>query len=132
LKAIKLMAVNCKMPQTGVLPGVSLVNSHAHQMRHDVGEPVIVIAFDPNHFDIAFWVRKLTDVAKKFPVIFGEAGEIQVCKNIAEKDQALKAIFLQHAGSFAGVARLCTEMQVGKDQRVVHGQIHSSVIKLEC
>jgi hypothetical protein len=30
------------------------------------------------------------------------------------------------------MARLRTEMQVRKDQRVVHGQIHSSVVANEC
>jgi hypothetical protein len=30
------------------------------------------------------------------------------------------------------VARLRTEVQVGKDQRVVHGQIHNSVVASEC
>jgi hypothetical protein len=30
------------------------------------------------------------------------------------------------------MARLRTQVQIGKDQRVVHGQIHTSVVAMEC
>jgi hypothetical protein len=30
------------------------------------------------------------------------------------------------------MTRLCTEVQVGKDQRVVHGQIHIPMVVTEC
>jgi hypothetical protein len=35
----------------------NLINPHAHQVRHDVGEPVVVIAFHPHHFNIALGIR---------------------------------------------------------------------------
>jgi hypothetical protein len=34
--------------------------------------------------------------------------------------------------SFARATGLCTQVQVGEDQRVVHGQIHSSVVARGC
>src|SRR5271170_1672241 len=132
LKAVKLMAVNRDVALSGELPSVTLINSHAHQMRHDVGEPVVVIAFHPHDLDIALGIRQLADVAEKFPVVLGQAREIEVGKNIAEKDQPVKEVFLQHASGFARMAGLRTEVQVGKDQRVVHGQIHSSMVAIEC
>jgi hypothetical protein len=65
-------------------------------------------------------------------VVFGEAGEVEVGENVAQEDQPLKAILFEHARGFAGVTRLCTEVQVGEDQRVVHVQIHGSVVAKEC
>ena len=132
LKAIELMTVNRDVPQSGKLPGIALVDAHAHQVRHDVGEPVVVIAFHPYDFNLAFGIRQFADITEELPVFFGQAGKIEVGKNIAQKDQPLKQVFLQHASGFAGMARLRTEVQVGKDQRVVHGQIHNSVVASEC
>ena len=120
------------MAQPAVLPGVMLVNPNAHQVRHNVGESVVMIALDPHNFDVALGIRQLADVTEKFPVIFGEASKIEVCEDIAEKYQPVEAILLQHASGFPRMARLRTEMQVRKDQRVVHGQIHSSVVANEC
>ena len=65
-------------------------------------------------------------------MFFGQAGEIEVGEDITEEDQPLKRVFLQHASGLARVARLRTEVQVGKDQRVVHGQIHISVVARQC
>ena len=132
LKAIELMAVNCEVAQTGALPFIVLVNANAHQVRHNIRQPVIVIAFHPHDFDIAFGVRKLADVAEKLPVLFGEAGKVEVGKNIAQQDQPLKTVFLQHPRGFARVAGFRTQVQVGKDQRVVDMQIHNLVLAIEC
>ena len=48
------------------------------------------------------------------------------------KDQPLKTVFLEHARGFTGVTGLCTEVQVGKDQRVVDMQIHNLVVASQC
>ncbi len=132
LKAIELVPVDRHVTQAAIVPRVILINAHPDQVRHDIGEPVVVIAFHPNDFDAALRVRELANVAEKLPMIFGEAGKVEVGENVAQQNQPPKTVFLQHARGFAGMARLCTEVQVGKDQRVVHGQIHSSVIALEC
>ncbi len=132
LKSIELMSVNRNVALPREIPGVALVNPHAHQMRHDVRQTVIVIAFHPYNFYIALRIRQLADVTEKFPVVFGEAGEIKVGENVAEKDQAAEGVFLEHAGGFPRMARLRAKVQVGKDQRVVHGQIHISMLVTEC
>jgi len=46
-----------------------------------------VIAFHPHHFDIPLGIRQLADVAEEFPVLFGQAGEVEVSKNVAQQDQ---------------------------------------------
>ena len=86
LKAVKLMAVNRDVAQSGVLPGVTLVNPNAHQVRHDVGEPVVMIALHPHDFDVALGIRQLADVAEKLPVVFGEAGKIKVGENVTQEN----------------------------------------------
>ena len=65
-------------------------------------------------------------------MVFSEAGEVEVGEDIAQQDQPLKTVFLEHARGFAGVTGLCTEVQVGKDQRVVAMQIHNLVVAGEC
>jgi len=65
-------------------------------------------------------------------VFFGQAGKVEVGENVAEKNQALEAILLEHASGFASVAGLCTQVQVRKDQRVVASQIHISVLSNQC
>ena len=69
--------------QALVLPLIFLVHADPHQMGHDFGQAVVVIAFDPDHFDIALGVRELANEAEKFPVLFFQASEIEVGKNIA-------------------------------------------------
>jgi len=65
-------------------------------------------------------------------VFLRQAGEIEVGKDIAQQDQALKAIALQHTRRFACMTRLCTQVQVGEDQRVVGMQIHIYVLTTYC
>src|SRR5579863_1678380 len=44
LEAVKLMAVDGNVPKSAKLPSVALIHPHADQVRHDVGEAVVVIA----------------------------------------------------------------------------------------
>ena len=53
LKAVELVAVDCDMAKSSIIPDVTLVDAHADEVRHDVGEAVVMIAFDPNDFDVA-------------------------------------------------------------------------------
>ncbi len=89
-------------------------------MRHDFGQAVVVIAFDPHHFDFALWIGKLANEAEKFPVLFFQASEIEVGKNIAQQNEAAILIFLQDAQSLARAAHVRAEVQIRKDQRVVN------------
>jgi hypothetical protein len=132
LEPVKLMTVDGEMLESVELPGIVLVDADADQVRHDVREAVIVITFHPHDFDIALGVGELANVAEKLPVIFGEAGEVEVSEDVAQQDQPLKTIFLENARGFAGMAGLCTEVQVGKDQRVVYMQIHNLVVASKC
>ena len=132
LEAVELVPVNRKVLPLPASPRVMLVNPHAHQVRHDVRQPVVVIALHPHHLDLPFRVRELADVAEKFPVIFRQTGEIKVGKNIAQQNQSPEAAFLQDPRRFSRAARLCTQVQVGKDQRVVDKRIHIFFVAAAC
>src|SRR5580658_9696654 len=126
------MAMDRDVTKSVILPRVVLVDADSDQVRHNICKPVVVIAFHPHDFDIALRIRELSNVAEELPVIFGQAGEVEVGKDVAQQDQALEAVFLQHARGFTGTAGLCTEVQVGKDQRVVAMQIHNLVVARQC
>jgi hypothetical protein len=124
--------MNCEVALPGVNPLVMLVNANADQVRHNIREPVVVIAFHPHDFNVPLGIRQLPDVAEKLPVILREPGEVEVGENIAQKNQPMEFIGFENAGCFARVTGLCTQVQVGEDQRVVHGQIHTSVVAMGC
>lgn len=112
------------MAQAGIIPGIFLVDAHPDQVRHDVGESVIVIAFHPDHFDMTLGIRQLADQAKKFPVLFGEPREIQVGEDVAQQNQAVETIFFQDKGRFAGMTGRGSQVEIREDQRVVDRLVH--------
>src|SRR6266851_2150368 len=89
-EAVKLMPVDRQMTQSAKFPGILLIDSDADQVRHDLRESVVVIAFYPNHFYVPLGIRKLANVSKELPMLFFQAAEIQVRKNITEQNQAVK------------------------------------------
>jgi len=132
LKSVELVAMNRDVPQAAVFPRVMLIHANPHQVRHDIRQPVIVIAFHPDNFNVALGVRKLANVAEKLPVIFRKAGKIEIGKNVAQQNHPLKAVLLEYARGLARITGLCSQMQIGKDQRVVPVQIHIPVVAADC
>ena len=94
-------------------------------MGHDFGQAEVVIAFDPDHFDVALGIGGLADEAEKFPVLFFQASEIEVGKDIAQQNEAAILIFLEHAQRLASAAHVRAEVQIGEDQRVMYRRRHS-------
>ena len=93
-------------------------------MRQDIYKPIIMIPFHPDYFRISFWVGELTNVGKKVPVLFFQAGKIQVGEDIAVQDQAPITGLLQQAECLARPAHVRAEVQVRQDQRVVDMRVH--------
>jgi hypothetical protein len=118
--------MNRDVPQPTIFPCIVLVYAHAHQVGHDVRQPIVVIALHPNDFDIPLGIRQLSDVSEKFPVLFCEPRKIEVCKNVAQQYQPLEPILSQHMRGLARMARLCPQVQIREDQRVVRLRIHTS------
>ncbi len=118
-ETIELVSMDGDVGHARKLPAIFLVHADAHQVRHDFAQAVIVIALHPDHFDVAFGIRELADKAEKFPVLFFQTAEIQVGKNVAQKDKAAITVLVQHAQRFPGPAHFRAQVQVGKDQRVV-------------
>lgn len=94
-KAVKLVAMNGQVPPARIMPFIFLVNLHADQVRHDFRQAVVVVAFDPDHFNVIFRIGELADVAEKLPVLFGKPAEIQVGKDVAKENEPPKADSLQ-------------------------------------
>jgi len=65
-------------------------------------------------------------------VLFFQAAEIEVGKNVAQQDQAAITIFLEHTQSFARPAHVCAEVHVRQDQRVIDLRVHSSIVSQDC
>jgi len=84
VKPVKLVAMDGQMSFAAVLPRVFLIDGHADQVRHDLCQPVIVIAFHPDDLSVMFGVGKLANVSQEFPVLFCKPAEIQVSKDIAQ------------------------------------------------
>jgi hypothetical protein len=63
LESVELVAMDGDVFQTSIVPDVSLVNPHADQVRHDIGQSVVVIAFDPHDFHITLWIGELADAS---------------------------------------------------------------------
>jgi len=65
-------------------------------------------------------------------MLFGQAAEIQVSEDVAQQNQPLETIFLQHASGLASMAGVGAQMDVGKDQRIVNGRIHTLFLARKC
>jgi len=123
-EAVELVTVDCDVAQALIFPLILLVHANADQMGHDLGQAVVVIAFDPNDFNFAFGIGELADEAEKFPVLFFQASEIKVGKDVAEQNKAAILIFAEDAQSFASAAHVRAEVQIREDQRVVNRRRH--------
>jgi hypothetical protein len=89
---------------------------------------LIMIPFNPHHFNVALGIRQLADVAEKLPVIFGEPPKIQVGKNVTQQNQPPEAGFLEHPHRFLGTADVRSQVQIGQDERVVGCATHQSFL----
>ena len=117
-EAVELVAVDGEVAQTPIFPLIFVVHADPDQMGHNFGQAVVVIAFDPDDFDVALGIGELANEAEEFPMLFFEASEIEVGKDIAQEDEAAKLIFPENAQGLAGAAHVSAEVQIGKDQRV--------------
>ncbi len=61
-ETVELVAVNGQMPQSVVGPDVALEDRNSHQVGHYLGEPFVMVAFNPNDLDVAFAIREFSDV----------------------------------------------------------------------
>lgn len=95
-ETIELVPVDGKMPLARILPHVALIDRHPDQMRHHIGQAVVVIAFHPYHLHVALGVGELADVGEELPVLAGQAAKVEVGEDVAQKHQPPKAMRLQY------------------------------------
>ena len=101
-------------------------------MGHNFGQAVVVIAFDPHHFNFTLGIGKLANEAEKFPVFLFQASEIEVGKNIAQQNEAAILIFPKNAQCLARPAHVRSEVQIRKDQGVIDLRVHVSIVAGKC
>jgi hypothetical protein len=131
-EAVELMPVYRNVPHALISPTVLLIYADAHQVRHDLRQPVIVVALDPHHFHVALGVGKLADDAEEFPVFFLQAAEIEIGENVAQQNQSAVGVLAQDVRCLARPAYFRAEMQVRQDQRVVNTDAHAPIISKDC
>ncbi len=127
-KAVELVSVNGEMANAFIDPVILLVDAHAHQVRHDVGQALVMVALDPYHFDFAFGIGQLANASQKFPVFLIQASEIEIGEDVSQQDQAAKGILLQHVAGVPSATQLGPEMQIGEDEGVVDRKTHHSCL----
>jgi len=81
-------------------------------MGHNFGQAVIVIPFDPDHFNFTLGIGELANEDEKFPVLFFQESEIEVGEDIAEKNETAILIFLENAQRLARTAHVRAEVQI--------------------
>jgi len=77
-----------------------------------------MVAFHPDDFDLSFWIRELSDVGKKAPMLACEPPEIQVGEDIAEENQPPKREGMQDVEGILGPTDIGSEMHVGEEQGI--------------
>src|SRR5579864_1726924 len=117
-EGIELVTVDRQMPFSVVAPFVFLVNGNPDEMRHHWREPVIVVAFHPNHLNAMFGIGQLANVAEELPVLLGEPAKIEVGKNIAQQDQPAELHRAQKIQRVRGSADFRAQVQVGNDHGI--------------
>ncbi len=115
-QVVVLVTVDCDALLAAALPSVLFIDLDAKQVFHDIGDPGVVVSFDPNDFDVALGVGQLADVRDQLPVFAGQPGEIKVLENVTEKDQAFELGCFQEMRQ-RGRQRYCrAEMDVTDDE----------------
>jgi hypothetical protein len=71
-----------------------------------------MVAFHPDDFNFMPGIGELADIAEKFPVLFGQAAEVQVGKDIAQQDKPLETERLQKRQRVGCPAYIRTQVQV--------------------
>jgi len=80
--------MNSDVADTTKIPHVLLIYLNADQVRHDVGQPIVVVPFHPHHFNSSLGIRQFANVTEELPMFFLEAAEIEVAKDVSQKDQS--------------------------------------------
>jgi len=83
---IELMPVHGQISFSVIVPGVLPARPDTEKIRNNVDEPLVVIPLYPYHFFLRGYVF---NIGKKIPVDLVQSVEIEVIKDIPEKNQPL-------------------------------------------
>jgi len=124
-KTVKLVAVDGHVLFAGKFPFILLVHGNAHQVRHYFRQAVVMVAFHPHHFFFMFGIGKLADVPQKFPMVFGQAAEVEIGKDIAQQDETPEVNGAQEIQRILGPADLGSQVEIRNYDRIVRFAQHA-------
>ena len=130
-KGVELVSVYGQVALALELPYIALIYRNAHQVRHDLRKPLVVISLHPYYFHFALRVGELADAREKFPVLAGQPPEVQIAEDIAQQHQSAEGSVCQQRGSLARPAHFAAQVQVGKNQSVQYLLCHNVTIMIE-
>jgi len=116
-KIVVLVSVDSDAFLAIPVPLVFLVDLDAQQVLHDIGDPCIMVAFDPHDFNVALRVRELADVTDELPVFAREPRKIEVLENVAEENEAFEFGMFQEMQKFGCQGYSGAEVNVANDER---------------
>ncbi len=122
---IELVTMHCYVSLAAVLPHITFVDRHTHQVRHHFRQTVVVIPFHPHNPPALPGVGEPSDAGKEVPVLAFEPTEVEVREDVAEQDELTEVHLLEQLRSVVGAADIRAEMQVRENQCVA-GMHHAS------
>ena len=90
------MAMHCQVPLARILPHVPLIHGNTNHVRHQLRQPVVVIAFNPHNPPPVARVGELADARKKIPVLACEPCKVESTEDVAQQNQLTEVHVFQH------------------------------------
>jgi hypothetical protein len=112
-----------------IFPLVLLVDRYADEVRHQVRESEVVIAFHPYHFHVALGIGQLANVGEELPMLFLQPSKVQVVDDVAQQDETAERRRLQNIQSVTGATNLRAQVNVRQDERVI-SSLHAFILVL--
>jgi len=95
-------------------------------MRHNVSQTLVVIAFNPDNFQTAFWIRKLANESEKFQCSLVSRGNSGL-RRYRPAESAAETIFPSARKWPRAHGWYRRQVDIRKDQRIVDGRIHTFI-----
>jgi hypothetical protein len=86
-KVVKLMAMDGKVLSVSVLPSINFIKAGSGKGGKNIRKSFVMVSFHPSHF---CRFGQLADDRNQFPVVSAQAIEIEIFKDISQKNQFLE------------------------------------------
>ena len=125
-KPVKLMTMDGQVTHALIFPDILPIHRDTNQVRQQIREPMIVIALNPHHFNVALGIRKLADAGEKLPMFFLKATKIQIAEDVAQQDQPAEVARLEQFESTLRTAYFRSQVDIRDNERVEKVSCHTA------